>query len=460
VISVVCCLSILVPFCISILYVYLFGVNVFFADEWDFVVPLRRLYRDTLSIADLFAHHNEHIYFLPYTVMLLSGTITDYNTVPLMYLVQVCIFVTSVSLFLAFRKSFEDRHSLLLFIPIPFLLFSLRQHENMLWGNQITFAFAQTFSVLALYFLHNSRNGNVKKASLLAASVSAAAASFSAVQGLLVWPAGLLQLLITPIGGSAKKLAVGSWSLIGLGIWVFYFIGYEKPKSTPPLLFVFDHPLTGISYFFTLLGGSLFWDDSLALGGGLLLACLAIVGMLLIYRGEKVQENSFWLTLLVFSFLSLTLITVGRSGFPEEQAFAQALASRFSIFSILAVVSLYTMFAKLALERRSHVITALLGVMLGVMLVSIPASYMAGMEAGAATKTYRERAAYILATYKTQPDAALVAFGHDPERVRKYARILDRLDYNVFAERPQDATARTLAETSSAAKTTHTTTQP
>ncbi len=40
------------------------AVNVFFADEWDFVPLLREAQAGTLGAANLLAHHNEHVYLL------------------------------------------------------------------------------------------------------------------------------------------------------------------------------------------------------------------------------------------------------------------------------------------------------------------------------------------------------------------------------------------------------------
>jgi hypothetical protein len=429
-------LSILLPFGISVLYVHEFGVNVLFADEWDFLVLVRELQHGTLGVADLFAHHNEHVYFFPWIVMLMLGSITDYNTIPLMYLVQLCILVTTLGVFFAYERGAGRLSSFhLLFIPIPFVLFSFRQYENMLWGNQITFAFAQTFSVVALCCLQWSRGARYASVIFPVALASATVASFSAVQGLLIWPAGFVLLLIAYLERSIRWSLLWGWVVVGLGAWVVYLLGYAKPESTPPLSFVLDHPLTALDYFLTLLGGSLFWKDNYAFGGGLLLFGLAVVGLWLNRRHGKTADNAFWIALLFFSFLSLALITVGRSGYGDEAPFAQALASRFTAFSILAVVSLYAMFVNLSRESRSHFATVLLVVILAMVVASIPRSYSVGMVAGKATESHRELAAVILANYRSQSDVALRVFANDPRRVRTFAHMLERHRYSVFSDR-------------------------
>jgi hypothetical protein len=445
VIGLVPYISTLLPFGIAVFYVHLFGVNVFFADDWDFVVLAEKLYSGTLSIADLFVHEDEHIMFFPKIVVLSLGTVTRYDTVPLMYLVQICLLVTSITLFLAFRRSLRHQPllSILLFTPIPFLVFSFRQHENMLWANQITFAFAQTFAVLALYLLHVLEDKDSGKlaallSTFLVALVSATIASFSAVPGMLVWPAGILPLFVAPIKRSVKNLLLGSWGLIGLGEWIFYVTGGRpliESRNIPSLFFVLEHPLIGVYYFVTLLGSSLFWQDTLAFSGGLLLVCLLITVLLLVYESGRLKENSFWVALLLFSLLSLMAITVARSMLANEQVpYTQAIDSRYAIFSTLAVVSVYAMFVTLAWGERSQVVTALLGSVLGLVLLSISTSYLLGITVGEATKTYREELAEILLDYKSEPDEALAKFGDNPKRIREYAPFLERRNYNVFAD--------------------------
>src|SRR5215211_6766789 len=124
----------------------------------------------------------------------------------------------------------------------------------MLWGFQMSFVVTFTFSVLTLYFLYVSAgHKRFKEVAFLAALASATVASFSSAQGLLVWPAGLLQLSISAIEKPTKKVLIGVWSLVGLGEWIFYFIGYVKPTlGCPPscqngtLDYILQHPIEGI----------------------------------------------------------------------------------------------------------------------------------------------------------------------------------------------------------------------
>ncbi len=420
---------ILLPAVLAFLYVRAFGVSVVFADAWSMVRLFDKWSSGRLRLSDLFDQHNEHRMFFPEGVELLLGSITKYDNVAEMYLVQVCLLVTLVCLLLAMWDNV--RSWLPLFVPVAFLVFSFRQHENMLWGYQISFAFAQTFGVLALFLLHVLGRRDFKKLAFVAALGSATVASFSVAQGLFVWPAGLLQLAISPVQKPAKRVFVAVWGLVGLGEWIAYFVDYETPASSPSLSYILEHPVAGAQYFLSMLGASLFWSLNPALAGGLLLVGLALVILFLVYRDKKFGEYSFWIALLLFSLLILASITYGRSGF----GLGQALVSRYTTFSILAAVSVYAMLAKTTLESRSKTNTVLLVAFSGVVLLSAAISYWKGTEIGSNDRVYRERAAFVLSTYETQPDEALTESLHPrPTFVRRMAPILQNLGYNVFSE--------------------------
>ena len=422
------------------LYVRSFGVNVFFADEWDLVPLLREAHAGTLRATDLLVRHNEHVYLFPWGLMLLLGPMTNYDTVPFMYAVQVCFLLTSVVLLLAFSRDAKARSRayFLLFLPVPFLVFSFRQYENMLWGNQISFGLAQSFSVLALYVLHASSGAGLAKRAggFSAAVLCATVATFSAAHGLMVWPAGLLLLLVSSLGRMAKGTLAAGWILIGLAEWLAYFAGYDRPEGAPSVLYAVEHPVDGLRYFATLLGGALFWNGAIGFWVGLALLLFTAIGLFLLGERREIEGNSFWVSLLAFSFLCMALTTAGRSGFPDEAFFAQPTASRYATFSVPAVAALYAVFAKLFWQRRSIVASTLFGVVLVLVLVSVPVSYQRGLKAGELTKASREHAVSVILDYRSQPTTALWIFGHNPHRVRRYARLLDRLDEGVFAGIP------------------------
>jgi hypothetical protein len=421
-------LLISLPAVLSLLYVRSFGVDVPYGDTWTMVPLFDKLSSGTLGVFDLWRQHFEHRVFFPRIAMLLVGTATAFDNVAIMYLIQACLLLTLIVLLLAFRDSVV-RSKPFLFVPISFLVFSLGQYWNMLVAWSLTFVFVQTFAVLALYLLYVSSRTNPRKLAFSAALASGTVASFSSAQGLFVWPAGFVQLLLAPIDRPTKKALIGAWSLVGLGEWIVYFYGLNVPRHGSERYFL-DNPNLGIDYFLTALGGSLIRQQAIALVSGFVLVFLVAASLFLVYKAGKLGECSFWIALLSFSFLFLLSIVVGRSGMGAENA----LSSKYPTFSVLAVIGAYVMLVKLVLEQGSRVGVALLGLLTALIMISVPVSYVEGVDAGKELEVSRERAAYVISTYESQPDKALTVVNRSAWRVRAWAPILERLGYTVFSE--------------------------
>ncbi len=481
----ICYLLILLPAALGVLYVHAFGVSVVRRDAWSMVPLFDRWSSGKLQVSDFFVQHNEHRSAFPEIAELLLGVATKYNNVAEMYLIQICLFVTLVVLLLAFRANNKTSLGLFLFFPISLLVFSFRQEANMLFGYQINFAFVVTFGVLTLFLLYVLGYARFKKSAFAAALVSATVATYSIVGGLLVWPAGLFQLLLSPLEKPQKRVFIILWSLVGFFVWVTYFRGWENGTSSssfidwgrpgtepgdwyvpsgtepdtssassflhPSFLNALEHPLEGIQFFLNLLGSSLFWPqqrtfegglfgEHLGVVAGLLLICLALIVLLLVYKDRRLGQYSFWVSLMFYSFLILASITARSSdGGPEL-----ALAPRYTSFSILAIVSIYGLLATTALQRRCSIrrpsISAILLVLLSgtVVLSAATISYPKGIRAGSSNKTKEEKLAFVLATYESQPDELVAEVSDVPsdaaQLTRERALVLQRLGYNVFSD--------------------------
>jgi hypothetical protein len=455
-------LLVLLPAALGFLYVHSFGVNVVYADSWAMVGSFAKLSSGTLGISDLLILHQEHWILFPQIAMLLLGTMTEWNSIAEMYLTQTCLVGTLVCFLLVFRDSIKSKPAFksaffpLFMIPISLLVFSFVQHQNMLGGFGVTFVFAQTFGVLALYLLYVLRYEGRRKAVFAIALASATVASFSSVPGLCVWPAGLLQLFIGPLEKPMKKVFIVLWGLAGLGVWIAYFIQYASKNNRPSpqgeepvsVLSALTHPLAATEYFLSLLGSGLLGEETFPFAAGLLLACLVLMSLFLVYKdGGGLGEYSFWISLLLWSFFILAFIVVGRLAQQEldlQHGLARYAHSRYTSYSILAVVSIYGLLATTALGKRSSIRrpcirTILLVLFSGTVLLSAGIAYSRGIEVGREVKESREKAAYVLSTYKSQPDKLfykheLFARRKGAEVIRPRAAVLERLGYSVFSD--------------------------
>ena len=417
----------LFPPALGSLYVWLFGVNVVYGDEWRFAILF-----DEPNLARLWVQLNEHRIFVPKVVILSLGSLTKWNTVVEMYVTQTLLLTTLFVLFVAFDGSIRSRWKSVLVAPVAFLVFSLRQGATMLTGLLMQFVLVLTFAVLAFYFLRVLGRNTSRRLLFPAALVGATLASLSSAQGLLVWPVGLVQLLVCQPGRRAKWILVGAWSLLGAAEWLVYFLDYHIPAHTttsPPTDLVVG-PLYLLRFFLTALGSSLSWWQEPAFAIGFLLLVLVAASIFLVIRQGRLAEYSFWTSLLLFSFLILLAVTVGRA----ERGLDQALVSRYTTYSILGVVGLYAMLAKLHFESKSHSTAILFGTLLIVVMLTLPVTCAGGVKLGISTEASREKAAAVLATYESRPGSQLTSLNPNPELVRKRAPILQKLDYNVFSE--------------------------
>ena len=474
-------LLILLPAVSGFLYVYAFGVSVVRRDAWSMVPLFDRWSSGKLQVSDFFVQHFEHRSTFPELAELSLGILTKYDNVAEMYVIQICLLFTLVVLFLAFRANIGSSLGLFLFVPVSLLVFSFRQEANMLFGYQINFAFIMAFGVLALFLLYVVGHRSFKKSAFVAALASATVATYSIVGGLLVWPAGLLQLFIVPLEKSKKRVFIVLWGLIGLGVWVAYLTGWSSGRrgngsfidwagrpgtepgdwfvasdastgssSGPSFLDALAHPLAGMDFFLNLLASSLLWPrrrtfegglfgEHLGLVVGLVLVCLALVGLFFVYKDRRLGQYSFWISLMFYSFLILAAIT--SKAFPD--GIELALAQRYTSFSVLAVVSIYGLLATMALRRglsirRPSIRTILPAFLAGaVVLSAATVSYPKGIEAGRKSKADNEKAAFVVATYESQPDEVLQensGISKGARVVRERAPVLQRLGYNVFSE--------------------------
>jgi hypothetical protein len=422
-----------------LLYVHNFGRNTFFWDDFDLVPLIEKMAKGTLTVSDLFAQHNEHRQLFPYAVILIIGGVTQYNTLALMYFSWALIVLTSVVLFLAYWHSTwsaGSRWVVLTFLPVEMLLFSFRQYESILWAFTSEI-YVMIFAVLvALTLLGMSK----KLDHLFVLSIlSAIVASFSFAVGMAVWPAGLVQIL--DVRTKFKKSLL--WCVSGSITVACYFIGYISPGNSPPITYVLSHPLNGIIYFLTLIGGPLSDDVRTAATYGAFIAFVGVVVLLWLAKNrEMLRQHQLMISLIIFALLYSIATTVGRSGVGIQFA----TTSRYTPIVSLGLCGLYLCAA--SIYRRfpnKSGMGSFYHMLLALILVGLILSNSVGWQMGESTKQSRELGQYVLATYQLQSDENLcryvypcsasgVYFKSVAQLTRERADFLQRYGLNVFSQ--------------------------
>jgi hypothetical protein len=433
-------------------YIRSFGVNVVFWDEWEVVPLIHSATNGGLSIAELFAQHNEFRPFFPRLLMLLLGTFTRFNTVAEMILSWVFLCLTGLLIFFSWRRFLRDKSSSLSrlwFLPISLLLFSFRQYEGILYGFNLLIYMSIFGSVAAFFFLESSRKVDSR---FTLACLCGILASFSWSTGLLVWPVGVFQTLIT------KRKAPGSiilWILIGLTAWGVYSYGWTAQSGFHQYEYALSHPVEGIEFFTANLASPFVFAYLSSFGSTWPMAvpygvALALVGLIIIVQMQKrrlAKKSIFGLSLIAYSLAASLAATVGRSFL----GVSGALASRYTPNAAIGVIGLYIVALTVSKGMRSKSSAFGAHAMLALLLLGLITGYVGGWQAGQFWRGSMQMSAYVLRTYPVQSNQIIGAYLYfDTTFVREGSAFLETQKLNVFSEPSIDVASLSIRNASDA----------
>lgn len=422
------------PALLCFAFIKIYGVNVVFWDQWELVPLFDKMYTGHLTFADLFAQHNEHRIFFPRIIMLLMGAITHYNNLAEMYFSWFLMCLISYVIFIVYIRKFGyTERSLIKFVPVMWLIFSLRQFQNLLWGFQIAFYLLTLFFLLALYFLATSKRLGWRFSFSI---ISGVICTFSLASGLLVWPIGLILLFILfRMQLKASRwlyLKIGIvWSVVGVLSYLAYFIGYIENSNHPSFLYFIQHPVSTLGFLLTSIGSPLASELYVSMGIGLLILFLYIwvAGLLINNKLNKGLSVPFFISMVLFALLSIALLILGRAELGIEQSFS----SHYTTITLLGIIGLYLLIISLKIRHRHLQLSLLGGMVLLVALGVISTDAHALIKDGVDSRDYLNEGAYYLSTYKFQSDQLLVRLYPSLSVLRQRAEILEKYKLNVFS---------------------------
>ena len=421
----------LLPAVLAFSLIALYGVNVAYWDEWSTVPLFEKLYTNNLTFNDFIAQHNEHRILTYRLIVLPLGHLTHWNNVAEMYFSWVLLCLACFVLYRMFTVSNGTSwRSAALFIPVPWLLFNLRQGGNLLWGFQFPFYILVLCVVLAIYFLQFSKGLDWR---FFAAVFCGIVGTFCVANGLSIWIIGTLQLaaicILQPAvskGAVLRSLLV--WIAVAAGIYAFYFWGYIKPSHHPSLLFFLQDPLSSLLYGFAAVGCLFSLETCTAIAIGIVIAALYIAAFILVLKDMRNMRSQLMsLSLILFTGASVALLVLGRSGFGINQA----LSNRYVTFTMIGIIGLYyiviAMRPKFSLLKPVILNTAIVLLVVSMFSMDI---YALVLYRGPHAKRFE--AQQILLTYQTQSDEKLKLLLPDPNFVKQYSPVLIKYRLNAF----------------------------
>ncbi len=325
--------ALMTPAALVLCLVLGYGVNIPYADQWDFIGYLTLLQDGRLRVADLFSLHNEHRMVFPKLLMLALARATGWNVVAEM-LTSVAMVVAGLLLLVKLARPILDRAGRAAEIWAAFtisaMLFSLMQWENWLWGWQIQWFLAVLAAVATVAFATWSLQSPRPWMHVSGAVAAAIVCQLSIASGAAIWVAA--GAILGFHRGWRRILPV--WAIAAIVVTALYLVGYVRPPHHPSPLVALQHPVSFLIYLANYLSGPL--GRSAMIG---LAATLAFIGLAAIAAVRHRREPELfmpWIALGAFTGANAVLTGVGRVGFGPEQA----LESRYVTISMLMSIAL------------------------------------------------------------------------------------------------------------------------
>jgi hypothetical protein len=337
-----------------------YGVDVPVWDQWDLVPLLDKMYSGKLTLADVWAQHNEHRPMFPLLVMLGLARLTRWN---ILYELAVNI-VLAVGVFAVLtcqiRQTARNLGMAGLRWAIPasaLIVFSVSQYQNWLFGWQIQMLL-NLLAVLAGITL--LANGAFSWSKFAGAAALGILATYSFANGLLFWPIGLGILLVVAHG--RRTVAACAWLLVSLVTVGSYLWHYQKPAEHPALSSIFTMPLAYAGYVLKFIGnpGAQYYtgpllgqqgDGDLALIAGLLGTLSLAWAAVLMVRLRLTQKGVMlpYLAIVAYSIGTAMVTGLGRVGFGSDQALESRYGCMVVPFWVTLVVALLVLMQR---DRR------------------------------------------------------------------------------------------------------------
>ncbi|MCA9523241.1 MAG: hypothetical protein KC609_19830 [Myxococcales bacterium] len=419
------------PVVIGLVYIARYAVNVPVGEDWRFVGTLERYLTGHLEWSELWRPDGQDG-ALVRLVMLWLARLTHYDTRAMMALSLLCGATGLGAVLVVLRQNMKDLRAWF-FVPLPFLMLSLQQHGNLLDASRLGTMLTQMFAVLTVAALHRASGPIELRFRGIAfgfALLCAVCASLSTLEGVLLWPVGMLQLALSATERRLKWVGVALWSVVGLLTCIGYARGYPLDSLWASASVVLRQPLQPLLWSLTAVGHVLVDGRVAALVVGIAIIALAVLVFVAVARHGARRTQSAWIALFAFSVAATLLSALGPAGVELEKSLASTQVS----LSLLSVVSLFAISAGLWLEHRTRLPQIGILLLWALIVVSLPISVVGAIGAGRRSRLERQQQLSLLANYTRNADA-LSRLDPSVDRLLRRARFLFERRYSVFAHR-------------------------
>jgi hypothetical protein len=325
------------PVIAYILFLQHYQVNAMWQDQWDDVPVIRQSFVHFPDWSSLWAQHVDNRIFFPNLIVVALAHTVHYNITVEEYISALMLFA-STALFIWAHKRRSPQAPLLFYCPIAFLTLTLAQWQNTIWGFQMAWYLVLLSMALTIALLDWPK---LAWPIFVLGIFAAVVGSFSSIQGLLIWPVGLVLLYYRrrPLW-TAVIWVVAAAATAGL-----YFHNFTSSQTFNPNATVLKVPWDAVKFYVFALGDIVGVQVTNAaqanpwvMAFGVVILVLAV--LVLIRWGLRRDEHSavpIGIALILFGLLFDALITQGRLYLLYEAA-AQ---SRYTTNDVLVLAGIY-----------------------------------------------------------------------------------------------------------------------
>jgi hypothetical protein len=432
-----------------------YSVDAIRYDQWDDVAVIKASYVDFFPLHAMWAQHNENRIFFQNAIVILLAHFAHFNVQIEEWLGALMLVAATMCILWAHKRRSQPT-PWLYYCPVVILALSVAQEENTLWGFQIGWYLVLLCLAVAILLLDRV---TLTWVAFLGALAAAVVGSFSSLQGLLIWPTGLVLLYFRRRSSSY----VGPWITAAVASSILYFYNFnfnDFYNLTPDHHFALHHPLVALKFYLLAIGdivgkpiqnGTGSAEETMVMLFGILIVALAIATVAICgLRRDERSGSPLGLALISYGLMFAAIVTQGR----VQLGYAGAGFSRYTTFDLLIPIGIYLALVdrRLAVERtamrssgrrqpsnpewRKVALPWALGLVLIVIVVQIPLGTYNGIQRGRSDYTADIQAANVLRNINGSSDSEvssdLDAFA-SASWLREQARTLEEHRLSVFA---------------------------
>ena len=202
-----------------------YQVNAIVGDQWADVQMISRSYVHFPDWSSLWGLHTDNRIFFPNLIVIGLAHTVSFNIEVEEYL-SALMLLGAVALFIWAHKRRSPATPLLFYCPVAFVMLSFAQWQNTLWGFQMAWYLVLVSVALSVALLDWPR---LAWPIFVGAVLVAVVASYSSLQGLLIWPVGLVLLYHR----RRPTWAFVSWIVAAVVTTALYFHNYHVAYRQP-----------------------------------------------------------------------------------------------------------------------------------------------------------------------------------------------------------------------------------